>query len=510
MAEEFLQRIDETVDAAPRRAARMAFRRGDTRLPAPPPADPETAPTTAGRPTDAVDFGDDEAEDSGSRLSPLREPALIEAFVALQFLWGATVFVPGAQDYRGYIRALPYLASLGMLGLFGVLRRHQPFARGAGFMISALLLLVLNLLHPSSQLNAGVAQCIFQLAITAPLFWAHKTIRRARELERLLVLMFALNAASAGLGVMQVYFPERFMPVAFNSLGIEMNQYYVEGLTYVGNDGRFIVRPPGLSDQPGSAATSGALAALLGFGLLLRRRHPLVTTAILSSIAIGFAAIYLSQVRSTLLATVGGWALLTVVALRRGRLASAAWVFAVGGGLVVGTFLWASSIGGESVARRFGSLQGAGAIEAFQAGRGVFVRQTVGELLDQYPFGAGVGRWGMMNNYFGAGGGSYGSTPIYVEVQLTGWLLDGGILMWLLYGGALIVTMWTVLRTTRARMPSLSESAINILALNAFVLILALVAPVFNTQLGLLFWTMTAALHGAMSGEAERDDQLDE
>jgi hypothetical protein len=487
MAEEFLQRIDEAFDTAPRRAARLA-RRPLTQTAAPAPAaERETAP---------------DGESSTDSLG-VRQFALVEAFVALQFLWGALVFLPGAQDYRGYIRALPYLASLGMLGLFGVLRRHEPFARGSGLVIGALLLLVLNLLHPSTQLNAGVAQCIFQLSIAAPLFWAHKTMRSAREFERLLVMMFLLNAASAGLGVLQVYFPERFMPAEFNSLGIEMNQYYVDGLTYLGPDGRLIVRPPGLSDQPGAAATAGAFAAILGLGLLLRRRTPLVTLGLLASIAVGFAAIYFSQVRSTLLATIAAWSLLTVVALQRGRLARAAWVLGVGAALVVGSYVWASSVGGESMVRRFDTIQGTGAIAAFQSGRGIFVRQTVGELLDQYPFGAGVGRWGMMNNYF-ASRSDYGSTPIYVEVQLTGWLLDGGLLMWLLYGGALLVTMWIVYRDTSSRDLLLSEAAIIVLAMNAFVLVLTLVAPVFNTQLGLLFWTMTACLHGAFRAEYSR------
>ncbi len=493
MAEDFLQRIDDQIETAPRRSAQPVL--------------PRLAATA---PQEAASEGEDIGENFDEPwFSVFREPALAEAFVALQFLWGALVFIPGVQEYRGYVRALPYLTSLGMLGLVGLLRRHQPFARGSGFIISALLLLVLNLLHPSSQLNAGVAQCIFQLAIVAPLFWTHKTVRSAGELERILVLMFALNAASAALGVLQVYFPDRFMPSEFNSLGIEMNQYYVDALTYVGSDGRLIVRPPGLSDQPGAAATSGAFAAILGFGLLLRRRNPVMTLGILAAIAVGFAAIYLSQVRSTLLGTIGAGALLTAVAVRRGRLASAAWVFGVGAAIVFGSYLWASSVGGESLVSRFGTIQGTGALEAYRSGRGIFVRQTVGQLLDQYPFGAGVGRWGMMNAYFG-GGSAYGSAPIYVEVQLTGWLLDGGVLMWLLYGGGLLLTMWTIFRDTGSRSPPLSEAAINVLAINTFVLILAMVSPVFNTQLGLLFWTMTAALHGAFSAEYSRHDSSPE
>ena len=38
-----------------------------------------------------------------------------EAFLVLQFLWGLALFVPGAQSYRTYVRALPYVSSLGAL-----------------------------------------------------------------------------------------------------------------------------------------------------------------------------------------------------------------------------------------------------------------------------------------------------------------------------------------------------------------------------------------------------------
>ena len=148
----------------------------------------------------------------------------IEAFVAVQFLWGALIFMPGAQQYRGYIRAMPYVASLGMFALYAMHRLREPLPRSSGLMISALLLLVLNLLHPTSQMSAGLAQCVFQFSIAAPLFWAYKAVRSPAMVERLLVLIFVMNALSAGLGILQVYFPERFMPSEFSSLGLQLNQ----------------------------------------------------------------------------------------------------------------------------------------------------------------------------------------------------------------------------------------------------------------------------------------------
>jgi hypothetical protein len=432
----------------------------------------------------------------------------IEIFIAIQFLWGAFIFIPGAQQYRGYIRALPYIASLGMLGLYVTHRTREALPRSSGILIGALLLLVLNLVHPSSQLSAGVAQCIFQLSIAAPLFWAHKVVRAPALVEKLLVIVFAMNALSAGLGVLQVYFPDRFMPSEFNSLGLQLNQYYLDGLTYTGSDGRLIIRPPGLSDQPGAAASAGALTAIIGLGLLLRRRQPGQAMLIVGAVTVGFAAIYLSQVRSTLLATIGAVALLALVALRRGRVAAAGSLLLAGAAIVVTSFLWASSIGGDSVSQRFSSLQGGGALDAYRTGRGAFVQQTMGELLDQYPLGAGVGRWGMMHTYFG-NQYEYQSAPIYVEIQLTGWLLDGGVLMWLLYGGATLLSLWAAFTLTKGPDPTMSEVALIVLGVNAYILVLAMGAPVFNTQLGILFWMLAGVLHGArnmMNRDVHRGD----
>jgi hypothetical protein len=51
---------------------------------------------------------------------------------------------------------------------------------------------------------------------------------------------------------------------------------------------------------------------------------------------------------------------------------------------------------------------------------------TFRKLLFEYPLGCGVGRWGMMTYYFGR----FDANPnpaVFVEIQPTGWLFDGGI-----------------------------------------------------------------------------------
>lgn len=493
MTDEALQSIDETLAA---QTARRLARGGANR----PQAGPrrERVETAAARATSSP-FTETMAVTATARRARTLWDRVewFEVFIAIQFLWGAFVFIPGAQQYRAVIRALPYASSLGMLAFFALHRTREPLPRGGGLLIGALILLVVNLLHPTSQLSAGVAQCVFQLSVAAPLFWSYKAVRTPAALERVMVLIFVMNAFSAGLGVLQVYFPDRFMPPELNSLGFQLNQYYLDGLTYEGSDGRQIVRPPGLTDQPGAAATSGALAALVGLGLLLRRRTPVQFGVILAAVTVGFAAIYLTQVRSILLAAIGASALLALVAVRRGRFAAGGWAALVGTAIVVVSFAWASAIGGESVSERFSSLQGTGAIEAYRMGRGGFVAQTLGELLDEYPLGAGVGRWGMMNTYFG---NPYESEPIYVEIQLTGWLLDGGVLMWLFYGGALLWSLWISFSSSESPDARFGEVAMIGLGIQAYVVSLTMGAPVFNSQAGILFWTIAGALHGARQG----------
>jgi hypothetical protein len=108
------------------------------------------------------------------------------------------------------------------------------------------------------------------LSIAAPVFWASRLWLDEDRLLRLMWLVFAANMASATLGLLQVYFPDTFLPPEFSSLGLAMNPDFLSGLTYVGADDRIIIRPPGLSDLPGGAAIAGTTGALLAFGFAVR------------------------------------------------------------------------------------------------------------------------------------------------------------------------------------------------------------------------------------------------
>ena len=54
------------------------------------------------------------------------------------------------------------------------------------------------------------------------------------------------------LGILQVYFPERFLPPEFSVLARSLNPDIIHALTYIGADGREIVRPPGLATCRGA------------------------------------------------------------------------------------------------------------------------------------------------------------------------------------------------------------------------------------------------------------------
>ena len=178
----------------------------------------------------------------------------------------------------------------------------------------------------------------------------------------------------------------------------------------------------------------------------------------------------------------------------------------VGLGLLVGSYLWALAVGGDAVSDRFSGLANDGVFRVFQDQRGAFIRYTLSEMLYQFPLGAGLGRWGMMHVYFGDPT-LWQSPPIHVEVQLTGWLLDGGVPLWLLYGGALAAALHLSYRAAvRARTRAMQDVATIVLCLQLTIVCLCLTGPVFNTQLGVLFWAITGALFGAMSGPVERDD----
>jgi hypothetical protein len=424
----------------------------------------------------------------------------METFVFSQFLLPAVLFLPGAQSFRIVVRTLPYLFCALLLPVYHAQVKKVRLPTCSRFLIAALLLLVLELLHPQSALIAGIAQCCFQLCIALPLYWGFGMVQSAQRLRRLLWLILLANGIGAGVGLLQAVYPQIFLPRDFSAGLSRYNPNYLEDLSYTGANGQKIVRPPGLSDLPGNAAVAGLFAGVLGLALAsdraLKRTHRFVALACAFA---GITDIYLAQVRSLLLVLIVALALFGLVRHYRIPVFSRIWLSVAGIILVCGTYYVAVLIGGAAISDRFLSIKEQGVYESYKTNRGAFVEYTFQDQLGKYPLGAGIGRWGMMNSYFGDKDNLL-NPALFAEIQITGWLYDGGILLWLFYGGAIAVALLFSYRVA-TRHPDMQVAS---LAKVVFVLQLAIAGatmagPVFNTPLGVMFWLMASALYGAAS-----------
>jgi hypothetical protein len=436
----------------------------------------------------------------GARTVAIRDDrwGWAELFIALQLLWGLVLFLPGAQAYRVYIRALPYVISAASLVYYFRRSTGEPLPRSAKWLLASFALLVLNLLHPTTHLRAGIGQIVFQISIAAPAFWMARAVRTTERLTVLLWVLFASSFVASAVGILQVYFPETFLPPEFSVLARTLNPDVISSLTYAGADGRAIVRPPGLSDVPGGAAVAGMMTMILGLTLASRPGQSLVVrVACAVGGAIGMTTLFLTQVRSLSLLGAAAIGVYTVLRFRQGRTVDGAVSAVTGLAVVAGAYLWAVAVGGDAVADRFLGLLNDGVLRTFDEHRGLFVRYTLTELLFEFPLGAGAGRWGMMQVLFGDAT-MWQAPPIHVEVQPTGWLLDGGVPLLLVYTAAITLALHHMYRfAVRSTAATFQDLATILVCLELTIAGLCLSGPVFNTQVGIQFWAVAGALFGA-------------
>lgn len=418
----------------------------------------------------------------------------IEYFVLILFLLNGLLLLPGAQPFRFAIRSAPYAASLASLALAGG-RRRSPLPPGALALSLAIVLLVLNLLHPRTQFAAGLAQLALQIAIAAPLFWAAGFADSDHRLMRLLWILFACNALGSLAGILQIYFPDTFLPASFSAGASES---WLRSLTFLSPGGRMLVRPPGLSDLPGGAAVAGSLTAILGLAFSsLRATRIWVRFVCFAAALSGISVLYLTQVRSLALLTLLALVVLASFGIRQHGLWNRGWMATAAVTLVLGSFCWAVAAGGDAVRRRFLNMTDQGVVQSYGASRGWFWRYTFGEGLLDYPLGAGLGRWGMMNSYFGADRPD--SPVLWAEIQPQGWLYDGGVPLWLLYGSALAGSLLFTYRLAGSTRygPLIPLAAALVFCVNAVITGSGLTGPAFNTTMGLEYWLLLALLYGA-------------
>ena len=233
---------------------------------------------------------------------------------------------------------------------------------------------------------------------------------------------------------------------------------------------------------------------MFGVVIAIKYKNPILRLTGIASGGIGLFCIYLSQVRSILALSAISMVFLALVLIRTAQIARLTMMVSSVTALFIATFSWAVAIGGQSTLNRITSLFAGSAHQVYQENRGHFLQDTINHLLPKYPLGAGLGRWGMMNNYFGDN--TYlESQPIWVEIQWTGWLLDGGVPLILAYVAALYlagITAWKI--AINRKLGDFALWGGLVFAYNLGAIAITFNYPIFNSQGGMELWLLNGAL----------------
>jgi hypothetical protein len=231
--------------------------------------------------------------------------------------------------------------------------------------------------------------------------------------------------------------------------------------------------------------------------------------AAVGTVLLGLMCLYLSQVRALMVITGITIVGVTVLLAVRRDYKRLGWFSIVIVALVVGSFRGAVSLARQSVETRVGSLTASAPGQVYQENRGQFLTQAVTQLLPEYPLGAGMGRWGMMNSYFGDH--SNPNEALWAEIQWNAWILDGGAPLVILYVWALGITLLTTYQVSRWRSrgdPTLALWATVILGYSVGACALTFSYPIFASQAGMEFWLLNSVVYAAARTQARRDAGL--
>ncbi|GAC1467384.1 MAG: hypothetical protein NVS2B14_05700 [Chamaesiphon sp.] len=425
--------------------------------------------------------------------SSITQPAWgwIHIFILVQFTLQLLLLFPQFGVVRLPIRIASFAFSLFLLVW---LHKDGPKHPATTPALAVLVILILSLFfHPSlNTFTAGVAQCAMYAAILGPIFWVQRLKITPNDFQWLIFLLWGFHTLSSIFGVLQVYFPGQFQP--YLAEVIQNSAYGGDNLLITLANGQQTYRPMGLTDTPGGAATAGFYALLLGVGIALQQRNKILRVACLSSAIVGLFCIYLSQVRSVLIFTIICLICLITVLARKGEFGRVTALIVGITALFMTTFTWAVAIGGESTFARLSTLVADNPDLVYQENRGQFLQNTINVLLPQYPLGAGLGRWGMMNGYFGNNYNQF-TQDIYVEIQWTGWLLDGGVPLIIAYVAAITIACITAWQIAMSR--KLGDFALwggLVFAYNIGSFAITFNYPLFNSQTGMEFWLLNTSL----------------
>jgi hypothetical protein len=406
----------------------------------------------------------------------------------VQFLCQLALLVPELAPTRMVFRGAAFGTSLALLLFVPGNPLFQNPVRSV--LIGVLGMLTIAWLHPEGGgLLAASAHWLFQLSIIAPMFWVARLRITPQGLQRMMLLIWSFYGASALTGVLQASFPGRFQPT-LSMIYVERGKAAINALTIQLRSGDYILRPMGLTDVPGGAGYGGFYAVMLGVGVLLVR--PFAGSRVLGSATIlaGAVAVYLCQIRALLVMLGVCLIAMILVSALAGRMSRMVAVVSVVGVVGLVAFFRAVALGGRAVTGRLSTLVADNVGSVYYSDRGLFLEHTFLKLLPDYPLGTGLGRWGMMTYYFGDP-----SKALWAEIQWTGWLYDGGVILMLLYPLALGLATYTAARITlRARDPLIRNWATIVFAYDVGAFALTFSYPNFMATAGIEYWLINAAL----------------
>jgi hypothetical protein len=420
----------------------------------------------------------------------------LEWFVILQTFIPALLFIPGLSAVRTATRIGAYTLGLVAWGGVALGAKKAPVTGrfpAKPWLLGCMAWLVLILLHPNSYAPmAALGHAVLYVAILSPAFWAGEAVRAPKQVGRVMAVLFLCNAASATVGLGQVFYPDRLNPPVIPIMELRPDE--AEALKYETADGRKVLRPCGLTDTPGAGGPAGAATALIGLCFALRplpwwRRGACVALAF-----VGVAVIYYTQVRAAMVTLAIGFVALTGVLFYQGEVRRALALAGGGAAVIVGALFWVARTMGSRVFERFGTLVGGAPGAVFQRNRGGFVAHAF-QSLSEDPLGLGLGWWGMVHLAFRD---PHRISPVWVEVMFQAWAVDGGIPLMVLYLGAVAAALYDSARIAlTARDRDLAFWGAVVLVQNLSTAVLCLSYPVFLAPAGLQFWLLASALHAA-------------
>ncbi len=389
---------------------------------------------------------------------------------------------------RPIVRTGSFATSL--LLLFVIPRSRMSGAHPAAkFGLAAVAIVGLSIFHPDTNtLLAASAHALLYLAIFSPLFWMHRLQFDSGDLRKLFLTIWLYYSLSSVVGVLQFAYPGHFQP-SLSSVLAEQTSDYIEKQMVQTAGGDMVLRPMGLTDTPGGAALAGFYAVLIGLGFFLTSRKAGMKVLCVASMGAGMTCLYLCQIRVAFVEAMLGLVVLLAILVRRGRIAQIGVLLAVVIAILGSGFLLAHRLGGETIFARLATLTEDSPQEIYYQNRGVFLEYTVKELLPNMPLGGGLGRYGMMNTYFGNSLDS-----IYVEIQWTGWLIDGGIPLIIAYVLAILAAVWFAWKTATSLDERFWVWGAVLLAYDSAACASTFNNPFFMAQSGLEFWLLNAAL----------------